>query len=61
MNSLRELTDAELDCVSGGATAIYRPEPIARINPIVVVLEDILRIVEGCGAKPAAPKRALAD
>jgi hypothetical protein len=60
MISLRELTNAELDCVSGGAEMIKRPEPIVRINPIVVVLEDILRIVEGCGGNNrTAAKKAL--
>jgi hypothetical protein len=49
MSSLRELTNAELDIVSGGALEIARPKPISPVNPIIVILEDILRIVEGCG------------
>ena len=63
MSSFRELTNAELDFVSGGALKIDRPtppkptEPLGG-NPIIVILEDILRLVEGCGGKPAEPKRA---
>ena len=52
MSNLRELTNAELDIVGGGAMA--RPEPISRVNPIIVILEDILRILEG-GERKAPP------
>ena len=45
MSNLRELTNAELDMIGGGAEKIS--EPIRRVNPIIVVLEDILRILEG--------------
>jgi hypothetical protein len=55
MSGLRELTNAELDFVSGGAIAVARPEPITRVNPIVVILEDILRILEGGQTKAPAP------
>jgi hypothetical protein len=60
MGSLRELTNAELDLVSGGATAIFRPEPAPRPvglggNPIIVILEDILKILEGGERKSPAP------
>jgi hypothetical protein len=51
MSNLRELTNAELDLVSGGATAIFRPEPARPVgfggNPVVTLVEDIIRIVEG--------------
>jgi hypothetical protein len=51
MSNLRELTNAELDLVRGGATAIYRPEPARPVglggNPVVTLIEDIIRIVEG--------------
>jgi hypothetical protein len=53
MSNLRELTNAELDLVGGGAM-IARPEPISRVNPIIVILEDILRILEG-GERKAPP------
>ena len=54
MSSLRELTNAELDMVGGGAEKIS--EPIRRVNPIIVVLEDILRIVERIeGNNPGRP------
>jgi hypothetical protein len=56
MSSLRELTDAELDMVSGGARP---PEPIVHVNPIIVILEDILRLVEGCGEKSQPKRMAL--
>ena len=50
MSNLRELTNAELDLVSGGATAIFRPEPARPVgfggNPVVTLIEDIIRIVE---------------
>jgi hypothetical protein len=55
MSSLRELTNAELDIVGGGAIAIARPEPISRVNPIIVILEDILQILEGGERKAPAP------
>jgi hypothetical protein len=61
MSHLRELTDAELDCVSGGAAAMLK-EPARPLggNPIIVILEDILRIVEGCeGNKRMAATKAF--
>jgi hypothetical protein len=58
MNSLRELTNAELDFVSGGY-AVARPEPIARVNPIVVILEDILQFLEGGERKAPVPAQKL--
>ena len=62
MSELRELTDAELDIVGGGAIQ-RKPEPgpgLGGGNLIVVVLEDILRIVEGCGGNNrTAAKKAL--
>jgi hypothetical protein len=64
MSSLRVLTNAELDIVSGGATAIYRPEPARPVglggNPVVTLIEDIIRlveIIEGGQGKAPAPKR----
>jgi len=54
MSNLRELTNAELDMIGGGAEKIS--EPIRRVNPIIVVLEDILRIVERIeGNNPGRP------
>jgi hypothetical protein len=52
---IRELTDAELDIVSGG---LMRPQPIRGPEPIVVklveeIIVDILRILE-----PKQPARA---
>jgi hypothetical protein len=60
MSNLRELTDSELDIVSGGAQAVYKiAEPVR--NPIVTLIEDIIRVVEsleGCnsGGKVAVHK-----
>jgi hypothetical protein len=52
MNNLRELTNAELDLVSGGAQAVYKiAEPVR--NPIVTFIEDIIRVVESFeGGRP---------
>jgi hypothetical protein len=49
MSNLRELTNAELDLVSGGAEAIFRPARPVGLggNPVVTLIEDIIRIVEG--------------
>jgi hypothetical protein len=63
MSYLRELTDAELDVVGGGAEAVFGPEPAPirglGSNPLLVVLEDIIRLIEGVGGKtPAGPRRA---
>jgi hypothetical protein len=48
MSHLRELTDAELDVVGGGAEAVFGPEPAPMrglgSNPVLVVLEDIIRL-----------------
>jgi hypothetical protein len=45
MSNLRELTNAELDLVSGDAQAVYKTaEPVR--NPIVTLIEDIIRVVE---------------
>jgi hypothetical protein len=45
MSNLRELTNSELDLVSGGAQPVYKTaEPIR--NPIVSLIEDIIRVVE---------------
>jgi hypothetical protein len=51
MSDLRELTDAELDLVSGGLTSIVRPTPIRSPEPIIVkvveeLVVDILKILE---------------
>jgi hypothetical protein len=62
MNELRELTDAELDIVSGGVAKIMRPEPGPQSpEPIVVklvaeLIVDILKILEP--KQPAQMKRA---
>jgi hypothetical protein len=49
MSNLRELPNAELDLVSGGAT-IKKPEPPRPIelcgNPVLTLIEDIIRVVE---------------
>jgi hypothetical protein len=49
MGNLRELTNAELDLVSGGATK-KTPEPARPIglcgNPVITLIEDIIRVVE---------------
>jgi hypothetical protein len=60
MSTLRELTNAELDFVSGGAMKIDRPTPQKPMeplggNPIIIILEDILRLVEGGQTKAPAP------
>ena len=53
MTELRELTDAELDLVSGGAMAPIRsPEPII-VKLVEEIVVDILRILE-----PNQPVRA---
>ena len=55
MSNLRELTNAELDMVGGGAQAVYRiAEPVR--NPIVIILEDILKILQGGERKAPAPR-----
>jgi len=54
MSNLRELTDAELDIVGGGVTAVLAPRPT---NPLVVIFEDVIRIVEEIGGTAPAPKR----
>jgi hypothetical protein len=59
MTELRELSDAELDLVSGGLTA-PRPAPIRSPEPVVIrlveeLVVDILRILE-----PKQPTRAMA-
>lgn len=61
MSSLRKLTNAELDFVSGGLAKPTRPErPIGLGgNPLVALLEDILRLVEGGEEKKPAPARKL--
>jgi hypothetical protein len=61
MSNLRELTNGELDLVSGGAQAVYRIAEPDR-NPIVTLVEDIIRVVEeleGGGGKgfPTPPRR----
>jgi hypothetical protein len=60
MSSLRELTNAELDFVSGGTLKIDRPTAPKPMEPsgsnlIIVILEDILRLVEGGQQKSPAP------
>jgi hypothetical protein len=49
MSNLRELTNAELDLVSGGAI-MKNPEPARPIglcgNPVLTLIEDIIRVVE---------------
>ena len=60
MSELRELTNAELDFVSGGAEMIKRPTAPKPMEPsggnlIIVILEDILRLVEGGQQKSPAP------
>jgi len=61
MNELRELTEAELDMVSGGALSIVaRPAPRQPEAPLVKLVEeiivDILRILEP--KQPARLKQA---
>ena len=46
MNNLRELTNAELDLVSGGAMRAPEPVRSSGCNPIVTLVEDIIRLVE---------------
>jgi hypothetical protein len=56
MTELRELTDAELDLVSGGAMAPIRsPEPII-VKLVEELVVDILKILEP--KQPAQMKRA---
>ena len=58
---MRELTDIELQAVSGGLMQAPSPAepPIVRI--VLTVLEDVLRGLEGGrGMRPAAPKRPAA-
>jgi hypothetical protein len=56
MTALRELTDAELDLVSGGAMAPIRsPEPII-VKLVEELVVDILKILEP--KQPAQMKRA---
>jgi len=55
---MRELTDIELQAVSGGLMQAPRPTgpPIVRIV-LRVILEDVIRVLEGGrGMRPAAPK-----
>jgi hypothetical protein len=59
---MRELTDIELQAVSGGLMQAPRPTepPIVRIV-LRVILEDVIRVLEGGrGMRPAAPKRPAA-
>jgi hypothetical protein len=61
MSNLRELTNAELDFVSGGLTRPTVPEPARPIglgsDLVLVVLEDILRIVLGGEEKAPRPAK----
>ena len=61
MSSLCELTNAELDLVSGGAT-LKQPEPVrsSACNPVVTLIEDIIRVVESLeeGNRTGARKAA---
>jgi hypothetical protein len=60
MSNLRELTNAELVMVRGGAQAVYRiTEPVR--NPIVIILEDILKILEGANEKLPRRGRSLIE
>jgi hypothetical protein len=49
MSNVRELTNAELDLVSGGAI-MKNPEPERPIgicgNPVLTLIEGIIRVVE---------------
>jgi hypothetical protein len=63
MSNLRELTNAELDLVSGGAEAVFKTAPTrsSGCNPVITLIEDIILILEsleGCnsGGKVAAHK-----
>jgi hypothetical protein len=60
MSNLRELTNAELDLVGAGAM-LKNLEPARPIglgsNPVLVVLEVILRIVSGGEGKAPAPAK----
>jgi hypothetical protein len=59
MNDLRELTDAELDIVGGGAKPIMRPEPTQNcgggIKLVEEIIADILKLLE---PQQAAKRRA---
>jgi len=58
MSNLRELTDSELDIVGGGAQAVYKiAEPVR--NPIITLIEDIIRIVESLEACNSGGKVAV--
>ena len=61
MSSLCELRNAELDLVSGGAT-LKQPEPVrsSACNPVVTLIEDIIRVVESLeeGNRTGARKAA---
>ena len=46
MSNLRELTNAELDLVSAGAMKAREPVRSTGCNPIVTLIEDIIRLVE---------------
>jgi hypothetical protein len=48
MSNLRELTNAELDLVSGGAEAVFKTAPTrsSGCNPVITLIEDIIRILE---------------
>jgi hypothetical protein len=61
MSSLRVLTNAELDIVSGGAIAVAKPEPVRSVgcSPIVRLVEDIIHVVESLeGGNRTVAKRA---
>jgi hypothetical protein len=60
MSNLRELTNAELDMVGGGAQAVYRiAEPVR--NPIVIILEDILKFSKEANEKLPRRGRSLIE
>jgi len=59
MSNLRELTNAELDLVSGGAMRAPEPVRSSGCNPIVTLVEDIIRLVEKIeGNNPGRAKAA---
>jgi hypothetical protein len=59
MSNLRELANAELDLVGAGAMKAREPVRSTSCNPIVTLIEDIIRLVEKIeGNNPGRAKLA---